>query len=101
MTMVRIVSYVVDPYSGERRAVAALMREELATRLVRSPDPGLPQSAEANVERILQDIEAAPDFHDLPRGAGAQAIAGQPIGVPADVADAAVWVREILLRRAS
>lgn len=101
MTAVRIVSYVVDPYSGERRAMAALVRDEHATRVVRALDPGLPAVAQANAERILLDIEAEPDFDELPRGAGAQAVAGRPFAVPADIDDAVSWVRNVLLSRAA
>jgi hypothetical protein len=101
MMAVRLVSYVVDPYTDERVPVAALLSEGGRVQVIRAPDPRVPEVAKANLERILRDIEEAPRMDALPVGAGAHAVVGALLPLNLALADAPAWVRDVLLGRAA
>ena len=101
MNSVRLVHYILDPYTGAREGVAAQVREGGRCRVVRVPAPVLPLAVRGAVERALADLEADPGFDALPIGAGPQVIATEPHAIPAAVADPAAWVRNVLLKPAA
>lgn len=100
MNAVRLVYFILDPYTGAREVVAAQVRDGARARVVRAPAPAVPQAARGAVERALADLEAEPTFDALPIGAGPQVVAGEPRPIPA-VSDPAAWVRDVLLRPAA
>lgn len=101
MNALRLVYYVIDPYTDERTLIAALIRQAGAIQVLRAPAPRLAPAARANVERILRDLEATHVLDPLPFGVGAQVVAGPVILLPATLTDAQAWVREVLLRSAA
>ena len=101
MNAVRLVYYILDPYTGAREVVAAQVREGARARVVRAPAPAVPLAARGAVERALVGLEAEPAFEALPIGAGPQVVAAEPRAIPAAVPDPAAWVAEVLLGRAA
>lgn len=101
MMAVRLVSYVVDPFTDERVPVAALLSADGRVQVIRAPEPRVPEAAKANLECILRDIEEAPRLEALPVGAGAHAVVGAVLPLNLSLADAPAWVRDVLLRRAA
>lgn len=101
MNAVRLVYYILDPYTGAREVVAAQVRERDRSRVVRAPAPVLPLAARGAVARALVGLEAEPNFDALPIGAGPQVVAAEPQAIPAAVPDPAAWVLNVLLRPAA
>ena len=101
MMAVRLVFYVVDPFTDERVPVAALLSDGSRVQVIRAPAPRVPAAARANLECILRDIEEAPRFDALPAGAGAHAVVGVVLPLNLGLVDTPAWVREVLLRRAA
>ena len=101
MNAVRLVYYILDPYTGAREVVAAQVREGASARVVRAPAPAVPLAARGAVERALVGLEAEPSFETLPIGAGPQVVAAEPRAIPAAVLDPTAWVRDLLLRPAA
>lgn len=97
MSSARLVFYVLDPFTNDRRPVAALVSDAGRVRLIRAPAVGLPARAQATADRALCDIEAEPEFDRLPVGAGPQMVIGEPLLLPPSVVDASAWVRAALL----
>lgn len=100
MNAVRLVYYILDPYTGAREAVAAQVRDGARSSVVRAPAPVVPMAARGAVERVLADLEAEPTFDALPIGVGPQVVATEPRPIPA-VPDPAAWVRDLLLKPAA
>ena len=100
MNAVRLVYYILDPYTGAREVVAAQVRDGARSRVLRAPAPVVPLAARGAVERALVDLEAEPAFGALPIGAGPQVVATEPRPIPA-VADPAAWVYNVLLKPAA
>ena len=98
---VRLVYYILDPYTGTREVVAAQVREGAQSRVLRAPAPVVPSGALGTVARVLADLEAEPNFDALPIGAGPQVVATEPRAIPASVQDPAAWVRDMLLKPAA
>ena len=101
MTAVRLVQYVLDPFTGAQQPIAALVSDGHSVRVVRAPVMNLPGAARANIARIWLDLEAEPSFDTLPIGAGPQVIVGEVRILPAAIPDVPAWVRETLLRPAA
>lgn len=101
MTPVRLVFYVVDPFSDDRQVIAALVASGQGVTVVRAPVTDLPEAARANAERILRDLDAATTLEPLPFEAGAQVVGGAMLSAPVPPDDAPAWVRRSLLPRAA
>ena len=101
MNAVRLVYYILDPYTGAREVVAAQVRDGARSRILRAPAPVVPLAARGAIERALADLEAEPTFDALPIGAGPQVIATEPRAIPEAVQDPAAWVRDVLLKPAA
>ena len=101
MTPVRLVFYVVDPFTDDRRPIAALVGTEGQVVVVRGPLDGLPAIARANAQRVLVDLDAAVALHPLPLGAGAHLVGGEVIEAPVSFEEAPAWVRAALLPQAA
>lgn len=101
MTSVRLVQYILDPFTGAQQPMAALVSDGRHVRVVRAPPHQLPAVARANVARICMDLEAEPDFTSLPIGAGPQVVLGEVRVLPGTISDVPAWVRDTLLRPAA
>jgi hypothetical protein len=92
MIAVRLVYFILDPYTGAREVVAAQVREGASARVVRAPAPDLPPAARGAVARALVELEAEPAFEALPIGAGPQLVVTEPRVIPT------AWALDALLR---
>jgi hypothetical protein len=101
MTPVRLVFYIVDPFTDDRRPIAALLGNDGNVVVVRAPLEGLPAYARANAGRVLVDLDTAVTLSPLPQGAGAHAVGGEILVAPVPLADAPAWVRASLLTTAA
>jgi hypothetical protein len=101
MTPIRLVFYVIDPFTDVRQAIAALISTERGVAVVRAPLVTLPVAARANVEHILLDLDAATTLDPLPFEVGAQVVGGAVLFAPVPAAQAPAWVRQALLPSAA
>lgn len=93
MTAVRLVFYIVDPFTDRRLTLAALIAADERVVVVRAPLRDVPKAARANVERILRDLEAAAELDPLPLGVGAQAVGGAVLWAAVPPEQAPAWIR--------
>lgn len=96
MTTMRLIYYVLNPFTDDRRPIGALLQAPGGgVRVVRAPHLDLPPRARLNVEHILRDVEAAPSMHALPIGAGPQTVVGEVRHLPPLPIDPADWIRDV------
>lgn len=98
----RVIHFVTEPFLAGRVPVAALVQTASGVRLARAdllPDQQTLGRATATVAlgAILDCLEHASGFDELPRGIGPHAILDAPHPIPPEVPDPIGWVRKVIL----